>query len=137
MAHNGINGEKRVAEHRKENMSNLSLPRLDYAGLLEGGYSSTPKRVAYETAISRDGDRFTLFHHGTPIAMIGPRSVAITNAGWQSRTTCHRLNAVTTANGVGWVYIHEGRMLFTSDRKIVHGGRAARRTGVPVPTRKW
>lgn len=79
-------------------MSNLKLPKMSFYNLnrlLGNRWSET---LAYATTAERDGDRTILVrHHGNAIATISDDVVTLSTAGWHSRTTANRLNAILAA----------------------------------------
>lgn len=86
-------------------MSNLSLPKMTFptlSGMLQNARLKGNWRVklAYETTAERGNDGKTIIvrHHGNAIAHIGPDFFTLTGAGWNSRTTADRLNAILRDN---------------------------------------
>ena len=86
-------------------MSNLNLPRMTYVtlnGMLRNAYArgNNVVKLAYETTASRwqDSNVVVIYHHGNQIAEIGENHITLDNAGWHSRTTANRLNAILRDN---------------------------------------
>ena len=140
-------------------MSNLNLPRMTYVtlnGMLHNAYArgNNVVKLAYETTASRGqgGNVVVVYHHGNQIADIGENYFTLDNAGWHSRTTADRLNAILRDNQTVLpsdpnvtdrlyysVRIQQGRMILTGrpvqgkqvtlrefDRSVAHFSRASR-----------
>lgn len=79
-------------------MSNLNLPKMSFDNLNRLLGNRTAKTLAYATTAERDGDRTIIVrHHGNAIATISDDVVTLSTAGWHSRTTANRLNAILAA----------------------------------------
>lgn len=94
-------------------MTNLKMPNMSYDNLREMLKDSTgdTKKIAYAThARLSHGDVIYVYHHGNTIAAILPDRVNLSNAGYHTKTTAHRLNLIACANGVGKVYIRDFNM---------------------------
>ena len=136
-------------------MSNLTLPRMTYVtlnGMLHNAdlRGNRTVKLAYETTASRGQDgNVVVYHHGNPIAEIGEDYFTLDNAGWHSRTTADRLNAILRDNQTVLpsdpnvtdrlyysVRIQQGRMILTGrpvqgkqvtlrefDRSVAHFSR--------------
>lgn len=83
-------------------MTNLKLPNLSYASLK----TITKKKIAYATTLLHHHDNdVTIYHHGNPIATFsempdGTVKLTVSNCGYHSKTTAHRLTAILQDNGV-------------------------------------
>lgn len=93
-------------------MSNLKLPVMSFDHLSRMEVPRSGK-IAHNTWIKRSPDSVEVIYHTTIIAIIYRDKVKITNGGWPTRTTADRLNAITRDNGLGWVNIRQGDMLYT------------------------
>lgn len=104
-------------------MSNLKLPNFEYEGMKSMllDTKNRYKTVAYKTyafyqtniaryveksekypyGVDREQrvDYVVIHHHDNCIAEIGPDHIYVTNAGWASKTTAQRLNAILRDNG--------------------------------------
>lgn len=99
-------------------MSNLNLPKMTYAtiaGMLDRSGRESVK-LAFKTTAERyplpNNPSVVVSHHKSGIAIIGRHAITLTNAGWHSRTTADRLNAILRDNGLELysIRIKEGRM---------------------------
>jgi hypothetical protein len=94
-------------------MTNLKMPNMSYDNLrelLEGSRGKT-KKIAYAThARLSEGGVVYVYHHGNTIAAVQPDRVSMSNAGYHTKTTAHRLDLIAYANGVGRVRIRDFTM---------------------------
>lgn len=81
-------------------MTNLQFPSCTFDNLTRIVNGRTMKKIAYATHAIDYGDHIAVLHHGSTIALIEPERVAISNAGWSSKTTAHRLSCILSANNV-------------------------------------
>jgi len=85
-------------------MTNLKLPSLTWHSLerLTGGRPSAT--IGYKTTVTANADgmfgTFAIRHHGNIIAYVGLDRVQLRHAGWNSRTTAHRLDRICLDNGL-------------------------------------
>ena len=94
-------------------MSNLQLPCMSFENLSTMNAPQSGK-IAHNTWIRRNPDSVEVIYHSTTIATIYRDKVVISNGGWATRTTADRLNAITRDNGMGYVNIRQGEMLYTA-----------------------
>lgn len=109
-------------------MSNLKLPCMSFENLSTMKVPASGK-IAHNTWIRRFPGSVDVIYHTTTIATIYRGRVAISNGGWPTRTTADRLNAIMRDNGMGYVNIRQGEMLYTAkgdevgpDSTVVSGG---------------
>ena len=93
-------------------MSNLKLPCMSFENLTTMHVPASGK-IAHNTWIRRNSDNVEVIYHATVIAIVYRDRVVISNGGWATRTTADRINAVTRANGFGFVNIRQGEMFYT------------------------
>ena len=93
-------------------MSNLKLPRMSFDNLSTMKVPASGK-IAHNTYIRRNDDSVEVIYHTTVIAIIYRGRVEISSGGWATRTTADRLNAIMRDNGMGYVNIRKGEMLYT------------------------
>jgi hypothetical protein len=93
-------------------MSNLQLPRMSFDNLATMKVPASGK-IAHNTWIRRNSDCVEVLYHTTVIAIIYRDRVEISNGDWHTVTTANRLNAITRDNGMGYVNIRQGEMLYT------------------------
>ena len=89
-------------------MTNLKMPNMSHDNLREllEGSGGKPKKIAYAShAMMWEDETIAVYHHENLIAAILPDIVRLTNAGWHTKTTAHRLDLIAYANGVGRVRI--------------------------------
>lgn len=94
-------------------MSNLKLPCMSFDNLSTMKVPASGK-IAHSTWIKRFPGSVDVIYHTTVIATVYRDKVAISNGGWATRTTADRLNAITRDNGLGYVNIRQGEMLYTA-----------------------
>lgn len=83
-------------------MTNLNLPDMGFDNLSRLAGTEL-KKVAYATFIRRvDDGAVKVMHHSTVIAEISDGFVEIHTAGYNSKTTAHRLNAILQDNRTGY-----------------------------------
>lgn len=104
-------------------MSNLKLPSLTWHSLELSLAGRLSKKIAYETTVKANADgmfgTFALYHHGNLIAYVGLTRVQLVHAGWNSRTTAHRLNRVCVDNGLSVrVAIRKGVLVLIDGKKL-------------------
>lgn len=106
-------------------MSNLHLPSLKWSDVYAWGSGT----IGYATtaAVTRSGA--VISHHGSTIAVLAVQpndglAIAVTNAGWDSKTTTMRMDRVLQDNGVPWrVAIRNGETcLLNRDLSIAARG---------------
>lgn len=91
------------------------LPNLSYDNLRELMGTRSRKNVGYATVATWEPSsrKFTIFHHGSAIAVIRRNRVEVSNAGWASVTTADRMSNALKDNSCGVsVGITKGEMVF-------------------------
>lgn len=91
------------------------LPNLSYNNLRDLMGTRSRKNVGYATVATWEPNsrKFTLFHHGSAIAVIRRNRVEVSNAGWASVTTADRMSSALKDNSCGVsVGITNGEMVF-------------------------
>lgn len=101
-------------------MSNLKLPPLTHEHLSKRVRESITRRgvasvnLAYATKVTQEPSEthaVVLWHHKTPIALIGARYLTLNNGGYHTVTTAARLHKLLTDNDTGYgVRIKQGIM---------------------------
>jgi hypothetical protein len=107
-------------------MSNLKLPKMDYATLKALLSVSAGRTIGYATTISwGDSDVIEIHHHGNLIAEISPAGLFVTNAGWDSKTTIDRLRRIMHDNGLPFsvrIRDYSSRLLALHDGEWIEAG---------------
>lgn len=96
-------------QHQLEgvNMTNLNFPDSSHESLCKNFPNPGIRKFAYATTIQTmledtESPLFVICHHGSTIAVVGKNKVSVSNAGWSSRTTIHRIHRILTDNATGY-----------------------------------
>lgn len=88
-------------------MTNLNFPDSSHESLCKNFPNPGIRKFAYATTIetmldtNNDTPVFGIYHHNSLIAVVGKTEVSVSNAGWSSRTTIHRIHRILTDNSTG------------------------------------
>lgn len=91
------------------------MPNLSYDNLRDLMGTRSRKTIGYATFATWEPRirQFTIWHHGSAIAVIRRNRVEVSNAGWRSATTADRMGSALNDNSCGvHVGITKGEMVF-------------------------